>query len=150
VLLPAKFTFGAVWSARSSLPFSALAGTDADSIRQYVTGTSRNQGNRDLSLDAVNAYRATLGLAPVTAASFNSSKFNSFDVRLTRPIFVKDQRRLELGLQVFNLFNHENFGVPSGQMTAGGNTNIASSAIFGQIAGALAMRQAELSARFAF
>jgi hypothetical protein len=148
-LLPAKFTLGAVWALRSSLPFSALSTTlDVDSVRQYVPGTSRNQGNRDLSLTTLNAYRATLGLGPIT--SFDSSRFNSLDVRLTRPIYTRGERKLELGLQVFNVLGTQNLGVPSGQMTAGGYTNIANSPNFGKILGAFNLQQAELSAKFVF
>jgi hypothetical protein len=149
--LPWKVTLGALWAVRSSLPFSALSNTlDVDGIRQYVPGTTRNQANRDLNLDTVNAYRATLGLAPLSASAFDSSRFNSFDILASRPIFVKDQRRLELAVQVFNLFGTQNLGVPNGQQIAGGNTNNATSGSFGKIQGAFNLQQAELSARFVF
>jgi outer membrane receptor protein involved in Fe transport len=151
VQLPAGFTFGAVWTVRSSLPFSALSNTtDIDGIRQYVPGTTRNQGDRNLNMDIVNAYRATLGLAPIT--SIDSSRYNGLDVRLTRPFRIKGERSIELGIQVFDVFGTENLGVPSGQMTAGGNTTIASSPNFGRILGVLnnTLQQAELSAKLKF
>ena len=98
-LLPAKFTFGAVWTVRSSLPFSALSNTlDVDGIRQYVPGTSRDMGNRNLDLSVVNTYRASLGLPPIAAGTIDSSRYNSFDVLLSRPVYVKEHRRLELAL----------------------------------------------------
>jgi len=148
--LPWKINLGTVWALRSSLPFSAVqTTTDIDGIAQYVPGTSRNQGNRDLSLAAVNAYRATRGLAPL-AGNFDSSRYNSFDIKAVRPLFLKGERRLELGIQIFNLFGTQNLGVPSGQMTGGGNTTNATSALFGTIAGAFNLQQAELSARFVF
>ena len=154
VNLPWRFTLGAIWTVRSSLPFSAyVPTTDADGVRAYVPGTSRNQGNRNLSLNVVNAYRATLGLAPILSSNIDSSRFNSVDIRLSRSFALKsERRRLELGLQVFDLFGTENLGVPSGQMTAGGNTTIANSPNFGRILGVLnnCYQQAELSARFAF
>lgn len=151
VNLPWKFNLGAMWAFRSSLPFSAVqTTTDIDGIAQYVLGTSRNQGNRDLSLDAVNAYRASRGLAPL-AGNWDSSRYNSFDVKVVRPIFTKGEHlRLDLGLQIFNLFGTQNLGVPSGQMTGGGNTTNTTSALFGTIAGAFNLQQAELSARFVF
>jgi Carboxypeptidase regulatory-like domain/TonB dependent receptor len=149
-LLPAKITFGAVWTVRSSLPFSALSNTlDVDGIRQYVPGTTRDQGNRNLDLSLVNAYRATQGLGPI-AGGIDSSRFNSFDILVTRPVWVKERRRLELALQVFNLFGTQNLGVPNGQLVAGGNTTNATSPSFGKIQGAFNLQQAELSARFAF
>ena len=149
--LPWKFTLGAVWQLRSSLPFSSLSNTlDVDGIRQYVPGTTRNQGNRDLNIDLVNAYRATLGLAPLSASNFDSSRFNSFDVLLSRPVWVREHRRLELAVQVFNLFGTQNLGVPAGQQIAGGNGTNATSASFGKILGAFNLQQGELSARFVF
>jgi TonB dependent receptor len=152
VQLPAGFTFGAVWTVRSALPFSALSNTtDIDGIRQYVPGTTRNQGNRNLNLAIVNAYRATLGLGAVT--EIDSSRYNGMDVRLTRPFRLRgDRLKLDLGVQVFDLFGTENLGVPSGQMTAGGNTTTASSPNFGRILGVLnnTLQQAELSAKLVF
>ena len=154
VQLPWRFMLGAIWTVRSSLPFSAIiATTDADGIRAYVPGTSRNQGNRNLSLAAVNAYRAGLGLAALASSNLDSSRFDSFDIKLSRAFALKsERRRLELGVQVFDLFGTENLGVPSGQMTAGGNTTAANSPNFGKILGVLnnCYQQAELSARFVF
>jgi len=137
---------------RSSLPFSAMSNTtDADGNRQFVPGTSRNQGNRTLSLDAVNAYRATLGLTPITSAQLDSSRYNSFDIKLTRPIFTRgDNQKLELTLQVFNLFGTENLASASGQVSTGGNLTNATSATFGRILGASNLQQAELAIRFVF
>jgi hypothetical protein len=55
-------------------------------------------GNRDNTalLAAVNAYRATLGLAPVLASQIDSIRFNSFDLKLSRAFFVREQSRLEV------------------------------------------------------
>jgi len=154
VNLPAKFVLGAIWTVRSSLPFSAfITATDADGIRAYVPGTSRDQGNRNLSLAAVNAYRASVNLAPLASSNIDSSRYNGVDVKLSRAFKLKSEtRRVELGLQVFDVFGTENLGVPSGQMTAGGNTTNATSPNFGRILGVLnnSYQQAELSARFVF
>jgi hypothetical protein len=154
VELPWRFTLGAMWTVRSSLPFNNVeAATDADGIHPYVPGTSRNQGDRNLSLDAVNAYRATLGLAALTSSNFDSSRLNSFDIKLSRAFALKSEtRRIELSVQVFDLFGTENLGVPSGQMTAGGNTTSVTSPNFGRITGVLnnCYQQAELAARFVF
>ena len=100
----------------------------------------------------MNAYRGTLGLAPLSSSNLDSSRINSVDVRLTRPFTLKGEKKLELGVQVFDLFGTENLGVPSGQMTAGGNTTIASSPSFGRILGVLnnALQVAELSAKIVF
>ncbi len=144
VNLPWGLTLGAIWTVRSSLPFSAFENVvNADGTRQYVPGTSRNQGNRNLDLSLVNTYRATIGLAPVTASIINTNAFNSVDVHLSKYFFVKEQRHLEVIGQCFNLFGHENL---SGSSYF---TNAASSS-FGTINAAGNLQQAELAARFVF
>ncbi len=151
VLLPGRVTFGAIWQARTSIPFSPLSNTlDGDGVRQYVPGTSRNQGNRDLDLSLVNAYRATLNLAPFTASQIDSSRFDSFDIKVSRPFFVRGERSIEGIAQVFNLFGTTNLAASSGQVSSGGNTTNATSANFGKILGALNLQQAELAVRIRF
>jgi len=148
--LPWRLTLGAIWTAKSSTPFSALAATfNADGTQQYVPGTSRNQGNRDLSLAAVNAYRATLGLSPVTSSMINTNAYDSFDVHLSRRFMIREHRYIEVIAQVFNLFGHENLlGVAAGN--SGYVTNAASPTGFGTIGAASNLQQAELAARFVF
>ena len=143
VELPWKINFGAIWQIRSSLPFSAFSAVlDGDGVRQYVPGTSRDQGARDLNLTTVNAYRATLGLAPFTTSPIDSSLFNSLDVRASKSIFTRNERRVEVIGQVFNLLGHLNL--------TGGNTTRADSANFGKILSASNLQQAELAVRFVF
>jgi hypothetical protein len=144
VVLPGKITVGSIWTWRSSLPFTAYSGTsDADGISQYVPGTSRNQGNRDLNLTAVNTYRAGLGLVPIAAGSIQSSQYNNFDLRISRPIFTRGERNVELIGQAFNLFGHTNL------LGANMTTN-AQSSNFGRITAASNAQQGELAARFVF
>jgi hypothetical protein len=146
VNLPLKITLGAIWTIRSSLPFSAYESvTNANGTLQYVPGTSRNQGNRGLSLSDVNTYRATLtlGLSPVAAGAINTNLFNSFDVHVSRSFFETEHRRLEVIGQCFNLFGHEN-------LVAGTYVTSAASASFGTITSAGNLQQAELAARFVF
>jgi Carboxypeptidase regulatory-like domain/TonB dependent receptor len=148
--LPLKLTLGAIWTAKSSVPFSALSATfNADGAQQYVPGTSRNQGNRNLSLGAVNAYRASLGLSPVTASMLNTNPYDAFDVHLSRKFMIGEHRYIEGIAQVFNLFGHENLmGVTAG--TSGYATNAASPTGFGTLSAAGPLQQAELAARFVF
>lgn len=145
VQLPWQITAGAFWQVRSSLPFSVSAPAILiDGITQYVPGTSRNIGNRDNGalMSAVNAYRATLGLGALAASVIDSSRFNSFDLKLSRAFFVREQRKLEVIGQAFNLFGVTNL--------TGGNTGAANSPNFGKILGASNLQQAELAARFVF
>lgn len=147
--LPWKLTFGAIWYLRSALPFSALTAlTDVDGNRQYVPGTSRNQGSRNLDVAAVNAYRATLGLAPVTG--FDSSRYNDLDTKISRQFHVREKAYFELSAQVFNTLGTQNLGSASGQVSTGGNSTAAYSPSFGKIANAFNLQQAELVGRFVF
>ncbi len=60
VALPLTLQLSAVWTLRSSLPFSAQAGRDLNNdgfTTDYVPGTTKNQGNRNLDLSLVNAWR---------------------------------------------------------------------------------------------
>ena len=150
VQLPWKITAGAFWQIRSSLPFSVTAPTMViDGVTQYVPGTSRDMGNRDNAtvLTAVNAYRATLGLAPIAASQIDSSRFNSFDLKLARAFFVHEQRKLEVIGQAFNLFGVTNLGADANHT---GTTGAANSPNFGRILAAGNLQQAELAARFVF
>ncbi len=114
--LPWKVNLGVIWQIRSSLPFSALSTVQFDGVTQYVPGLTRNMGNRDNAavLTAVNAYRASLAtpLAPLAAAQIDSSRFNSFDVVVSRPIYVRESFRVEAKGQAFNLFGVTNLTGP--------------------------------------
>ncbi len=144
VLLPYKITLGAIWTIRSSLPFSVYSGAyDDDGIAQYAPGISRNQGNRNLSFTSLNTYRASLGLAPVTSGQVQTSNFNNFDLRISKSVWTHNEKSLEVVGQAFNLFGHTNL--------LGANTvTNAQSASFGQITNAGNAQQGELAARFRF
>jgi outer membrane receptor protein involved in Fe transport len=143
ILLPGDFTLGALLTLRSSLPFNTVAGADLNGdtfATDYVPGTTRNQGARDLDLALINAWRATTGLAPIDASAIRTTKYSSMDLRVSRA-FALGTRKLELIGQVFNVLNVDNF--------AGLQTN-ARATTFGQASRAAAGTQAELGVRFAF
>jgi hypothetical protein len=94
-----------------------------------------------LNLQAVNAYRAGLGLAQVTTIATN--RYNSLDLRLSKIFFQKEKRRLEIIGQCFNVLGHQN-------LLAADQIIGASSAAFGTINAAGNLQQAELAARFVF
>jgi hypothetical protein len=147
VLMPYGVTLGAVWTIRSTLPFSAIAGVDLNNdgfVTDYVPGTSRNQGNRDLDLSAVNAWRAANGLAPIAAIQIEQDKFNSLDLRVSKSFAIVGTRKLEVLVQVFNLLGTDNLNAP---FTGGQVTNALSDS-FGRILTARPRQQAELAARF--
>jgi hypothetical protein len=148
---PYGIMLSAIYTVRSSLPLSALAFTtaatsltpNADSTSQYVPGTTRNQLNRNISLAAINAYRATQGLGAFSASQLQNSNYQSFDLRVLRDFKIRETMRLEVYGQAFNLFGHVNYVNSS-------ITNSATSSTFGRATNATNLQQAELAARFVF
>jgi len=138
---------GAVFTARSTMPFSAVAGVDLNgdaAITDYVPGTARNpfnRGNNTSALAAVNAYRTTTGLAPIAASQISTNEYYGLDVRASKS-FPISAGRVELIGQVFNLLNRTN-------LLAAWTTNALSSS-FGTIVSAANKRQAEVAVRFSF
>lgn len=146
VLLPYTITVGMVWTARSQLPWSALAGRDlnGDTFNtDLVPGTTRNSGSRDLNLTAVNVYRAANGLSPVTESQIESSALSIADLRVSKSIKLQGTMKLDLVLQVFNFLNTKNLQ----DQYAGGRVNNALSASFGRILTARPMAQGEVAAK---
>jgi Carboxypeptidase regulatory-like domain/TonB dependent receptor len=146
VLLPYDIQFGAVWTARSALPFNTIAGLDLNRdgfATDYVPGTTRNQGNRDLDLSLVNAWRAQRGLSPIPASQIDSSRFNSIDVRASKQVPLSSGWKAEVIVQVFNVLNTKNLLAP---FTSPQVTNALSDS-FGRILTAQPGTQAELAVR---
>jgi len=147
-VLPWDIVFGAVFTARSTMPFSAIAGVDLNgdaNITDYVPGLTRNVFNRgddEGAMAKVNAYRATANLAPLSASQINTNEFYGVDIRGSKSIPIGQGRKIELVGQVFNLFNRTN-------LLAAWQTNVRSSS-FGTTVSAANMRQAELAVRFQF
>jgi hypothetical protein len=147
-LLPADVMVGAVFTGRSTMPFSAVAGADLNgdaNVTDFVPGTSRNpfnRGNDAQALALVNAYRATLGFAPIPESQINTNEYYDLDVRVGKSFPVGAGRKVELIGQVFNILNRTN-------LLATWTTSARSTA-FGTIVGAANARQAEVAVRFSF
>lgn len=81
------FVFSPIFTAGSGRPFNLLIGTDTNNDSRLYNdrpaGAGRNTGRGEA--------------------------FYSFDMRLARRFFVKEQRFLELTFEAFNLFNHVNY-----------------------------------------
>ena len=151
VLLPWDLQFGGVWTYRSTMPFSALAGRDLNGdaqVTDYVPGTSRGQGNRNLDLSLVNTWRASNGLAAIPASQIDTNDYNALDVRVTKSLPLGGGRKLDLIAQVFNVFGTNNLLASGGG--AGGWVTNALSDSFGRILTALNRQQAELAVRVAW
>jgi hypothetical protein len=149
VLFPWDITFGALYSYRSQLPWSATAGRDlnGDTFNtDLVPGTTRNSGSRDLNLAAVNTYRQANGLSTIAAGDIDSSRISVIDVRVSKALRFGDRRKIDLLTQVFNLFNTQNLQAQFG----GGRVGNALSNTFGKITSARPSRQVELAIRAAW
>jgi hypothetical protein len=149
VLLRYGITAGAIWSLRSALPFSALAGKDINSdgtTNDYVPGTTNDQGNRNLNLALVNAWRAQNGLGPISPSQIQSTRYNSLDLRVAKTFNLLGERlKLSLIGQVFNVLGTNNLGgIGTSQVTN------ALSGSFGEILTAQPRQQGELAARITF
>jgi hypothetical protein len=149
VMLPGQVIFGGVFSARSTMPFSAIAGIDINgdgNNTDYVPGTNRNvfnRGNDAAMLAAVNAWRAAQTPAlPAISPNFSTNEFYALDIRASKSIALSAARRVELIGQVFNLFNRTNI--------IGAWTTNALSPAFGTSVSAAPMRQAEVALRFTY
>ncbi|MGH9466285.1 MAG: carboxypeptidase regulatory-like domain-containing protein [Terriglobales bacterium] len=147
---PWGVTLGAIYTLRSSLPFSLYApgAYNIDGSSQYVPGTSYDQGYRNLDFGAINAYitaqNAAQGLnAPLVSASdLTSQRVSDLDLRASRAFKLGETRQIEVIGQVFNLFGTYNY---SGNI----NTNLLSAG-WGQPYGAGSLQQAELAVKFSF
>jgi hypothetical protein len=137
-----------VWTLRSTAPFSAKAGVDlnADGANtDYVPGTHKGQGNRDLDMGLVNAWRASRGLGPIDPAQISTNDYNRVDARVSKAFTLGGRRRLEGIFQIFNLFGRDNLGGIGSTF----QTNALSDA-FGQLPTAQPRQQAEIAVRLTF
>ena len=143
VLLPWDVTVGAIWFLRSELPWTARPGRDVNldgAFNDLVPGTTRNAGGRDLSVEAVNAWRASTGRPPVAVSQIESSRVNTVDLRASKGIRAK-RLRFDLIAQVFNVFDTLNLGA----QFEGGRVANALSPSFGRILTARPGRQGEVA-----
>ena len=148
--LPYDVVIGTIFNFRTATPFSARAGTDLNgdgNNTDYVPGTTKSMGNRDneAMMTAVNAYRATLGLASLPVGQIDANTLYRFDIRGSKAINLGAGRKVELIGQVFNLFGRTNLGGVGSQY----QTN-ARAATFGQILTAQPRQQGEVALRFAW
>ena len=146
--LPGDVVLGMVWTLRSTAPFSARAGVDLNgdgAITDYVPGTHKGQGNRDLDMGLVNAWRATRGLGPLNASQFSKNDYNRVDARVSKAFTLGGKRRLEGIFQIFNLFGRDNLGGIGSSFQTNALTDT-----FGQLLTAQNRQQAEIAIRMTF
>jgi hypothetical protein len=152
VILPYEIGLSGIWTFRTSMPFSAKAGRDLNgdgfasgADGDYVPGTTRNQGNRDLDMSLVNDWRAQNGLAALSEDQIDSTRYLNLDLRVSKQIQVGGGAAVELMFQVFNVLNNVNLGA---RFLTPPNVQNSLSPSFGQILSAQDARQAEIAFRF--
>ena len=131
----------------SGEPVTVTTGLDLDGDAITVdrpAGLPPTVGRGDIKkqLDIINAYRASLNLAPFALDAIRvKPPARNIDLRLTKRVGLGGGRRMELFAEAFNVTNVVN--------TIGGSTNIRLSS-FNVPIGALDARQIQWGARYSF
>ena len=119
--LPYGFQLSTIVSLRTGPPWNVIAGKDlvgdGDTSTQRPAGLVKNAGGQDnqTNLDIINAYRASLKLAPVTMAQLTQSDGDKLlDLRFTKGVKLGERMRADLFMEAYNVFNHANYEVPNG------------------------------------
>jgi hypothetical protein len=154
VLLPGDVQVSAIADFRSDLRFNPTTGLDLNNdgyTGDLPAGVMPGSGCRDLSVDAVNAFRRSRGLTEVT--TIDCGGFSNVDLRLSKS-FRFGSQRVELIAQLFNVFNRVNLNVPNANLTAANDTTTGRP-LFGTATSLLPninapSRQAEFAVRFQF
>jgi hypothetical protein len=145
-LLPYGLHLGGIYTFRSQLPWSALAGVDLNGDgfnTDLVPGTTRNSGSRNLSLNTVNAWRQFRGLPPISESQIDSSSISTLDLLISKSVNLTKKIKLTFLGQAFNVFNQTNLQSQFG----GGRVTNSLSTSFGKILTARPSRQIELGFR---
>jgi len=147
--LPLRIQVSGIGKFVSGSPFHDQAGVDLDGdgtiTNDRPVGLESSVGRRDVeqSLEIINSFRASRGLAPVPASLLKLDPYVSLDARVTKVIPLTGSRRLDLFFEGYNLTNHENFTPYSV------NVNIVSSSFLVRN-GARPARQLQWGARYVF
>lgn len=132
---------------RSSLPMNPTSSIDINNdgyTNDIPAGVTRFSGCRDLNLSAINTFRQSRGLAPVSDVSCPG--FANVDLRLSKVFTLFGGHNMEFIGQLFNIANRANYNVPNNNITA---------ATFGQSTSLLPninapSRQVEFAVRYRF
>ena len=134
VTLPGRVELAGILKLVSGSPVKVQAGRDLDGDTTITgdlpAGIPITVGRErvDESLAAINAFRATVALAPIDRSLLLLDPYQTLDLRVTTTIPLGGRHRLELLAEAFNVTNHVNFRPPAaaGQPEAGVSINTAS------------------------
>lgn len=129
-MLPYGIQVSAIGDFKTALPFNPASSSDLNGDREnsdLPPGVGFFSGNRDLNIDAINTFRASVGLAPVSADDIDSPGYANVDLRLIKSFPFATSAQLDLILQVLNVFNGTHLDRPvsnPGSTIFGQSTNI--------------------------
>jgi hypothetical protein len=155
------FTLGGIYTLRSALPYSVVAGSATSANGTYlnregnssyyipatngVAGVPKNLHHVSDLLPGVNAWRASFGDAAIPASQVQSTKYNDLDTRLSKEFSFGERYKVQAIAHIFNVFGTDNFGGPGVTQTSN-----ALSGTFGEIPVAMPRQQGELALRLVF
>jgi len=130
--MPFGFMFSAISTIASPRPFGSIDGRDInlDNI---------------LGNDFIGGSTTTSGIRTIMPANTWNNYYRTVDIRLARPIFTWEGKKVGFSAEVFNVFNfNNNLAYGGTQFTAAG----APIASFGRPTAAFAARQGQVGMRF--
>jgi hypothetical protein len=113
--LPWAMQLSGIGKFISGSPILAQAGFDMDGdlavTNDRPVGLPTRVGREKVeeSLQIINDLRASRNLPPIDAQLLNLDTFVSVDMRLTKDVDLRANRRLQLFFEVYNLTNHVNY-----------------------------------------
>ncbi len=154
VQLPGQIQVSAIGDFRTSLPFDPASSFDLNNdtyTNDLPAGVMPVSGCRDLNLDAVNTFRRSRNLTPVTQV--DCPGFANLDLRTSKSFAFGNGHRLEFIAQLFNVMGRANYNIPSNSINAGNDAS--GRPLFGQLTSLLPninapSRQVELAFRYQF
>ena len=129
--MPWSFELSGVARLISGSPIKVQSGVDLDGDT-IITGdlpptipiTVGREGVSE-SLTAINSFRASRNLAPISASLMKLDPYRSVDLRLTKAVHTGISRRIEVFIEGFNVTNHVNLRPPLGNPPNAGASIIA-------------------------
>jgi hypothetical protein len=155
VTLPGDVQIAGILKLVSGSPIKVQSGRDLDGDSTITgdlpPGIPMTVGRERVeeSLAAINAFRASLRLAPIDRRLLALDPHRALDMRIAKSLRLRRGQRLELLVEAFNITNHVNFRPPiaSGDPSAGVSINAAS---FLVRTSARDARQIQWGARYSF
>lgn len=154
--LPYGVQVSAIADFRSKLPFNPASSLDINKdgySGDNPPGVAFRSGCGSLDINAINTFRASRSLAPVSDGDIACPSFMNVDTRVSKIFTFGKASRVELIAQLFNVFNRANFATPASNPGAADVTG--KPPTFGSVNAILAninapSRQAEFAIRFQF